>query len=297
MERILKIILAILLFACLFSFPYGYYEFVRFLSFVLFGYFAFDEYKKGNQLKAFIYVALAILFQPLLKISLGRIIWNIVDVLVAIWLIVEAKTSENTIHRENKELIKIEADRGIQINPKRPFPIKKILLFLFGTLFIFLLGHCIYKGVEGTELREDIDYNLGIKEPLQDSTFVAANDSATVVDSAEIQLQAKLDKLKQKYPYPAPNESSNIETEKKYSFVVLETEDKYHSDRTGYITTGVFETTAFMSEDEEYRLLDEATSKAETYLILRNITKRELKSYDSYAEASKAREKYITNTN
>lgn len=34
-----------------------------------------------------VYVGLAILFQPLLKIALGRELWNIVDVIVGIGLI------------------------------------------------------------------------------------------------------------------------------------------------------------------------------------------------------------------
>lgn len=35
-----------------------------------------------------VYVGLAILFQPLIKISLGRELWNIVDVIVGVGLIV-----------------------------------------------------------------------------------------------------------------------------------------------------------------------------------------------------------------
>jgi hypothetical protein len=34
-----------------------------------------------------VYVGLAILFQPLIKIALGRLIWNIVDVIVAAGLL------------------------------------------------------------------------------------------------------------------------------------------------------------------------------------------------------------------
>ena len=34
-----------------------------------------------------IYVALALLFQPFIKVALGRTIWNVVDILVALGLI------------------------------------------------------------------------------------------------------------------------------------------------------------------------------------------------------------------
>ncbi len=38
----------------------------------------------------FIYVALALLFQPFFKIALGRQVWNIVDIVVAVGLLVSA---------------------------------------------------------------------------------------------------------------------------------------------------------------------------------------------------------------
>ena len=34
-----------------------------------------------------VYIALSVLFQPFFKISLGRELWNIVDVIVAVFLI------------------------------------------------------------------------------------------------------------------------------------------------------------------------------------------------------------------
>lgn len=39
-----------------------------------------------------IYVSLAILFQPLIKVSLGRELWNIIDVIVGIGLIISIFT-------------------------------------------------------------------------------------------------------------------------------------------------------------------------------------------------------------
>jgi hypothetical protein len=82
-----KIILAILLFLCLADMPYGYYQFVRFVSCIVFGYLAYisNEEKLNNQ--AIVYVVLALLFQPFIKISLGRELWNIVDVIVGVGLI------------------------------------------------------------------------------------------------------------------------------------------------------------------------------------------------------------------
>ena len=95
---LIKIILAILLFLCLADMPYGYYQFVRFSSCIAFVYIAYisNEEKLTNQ--AIIYVVLALLFQPFIKISLGRDLWNIVDVIVSVGLIlstiIESKKSK-----------------------------------------------------------------------------------------------------------------------------------------------------------------------------------------------------------
>ena len=90
MERFLKIILAILLLICLLDMPYGYYQLVRFIAMISFGYLAFKAYDSKDETFAFIYAALVILFQPIFKISLGRDIWNIVDVIVAVGLIISS---------------------------------------------------------------------------------------------------------------------------------------------------------------------------------------------------------------
>ncbi len=87
-ENIIKIVLAILFFICLADMPYGYYQFVRFAALVGFGYLAFKANEQGYKNETFIYLVLAILFQPFIKIALGRTIWNIMDVVVGIGLIV-----------------------------------------------------------------------------------------------------------------------------------------------------------------------------------------------------------------
>lgn len=87
MDRVIKIILIILLFTCLADMPYGYYELVRFISFISFGFLAYKANQKGNQTEMIIFGSLALLFQPFMKIALGRQIWNIVDVIVGLGLI------------------------------------------------------------------------------------------------------------------------------------------------------------------------------------------------------------------
>jgi len=68
--------------------PYGYYQFVRFAALVGFVILAFQANEQKRQTETIVYVALALLFQPFIKIALGRTLWNIVDVLVGISLLV-----------------------------------------------------------------------------------------------------------------------------------------------------------------------------------------------------------------
>lgn len=67
--------------------PYGYYEFVRFVGLVGFAILAYQANEQGNQGEMILYGSLALLFQPFFKIALGREIWNMVDVVVGIGLI------------------------------------------------------------------------------------------------------------------------------------------------------------------------------------------------------------------
>lgn len=90
----IKVILAILFLVCLADLPYGYYQFVRFAALVGFGYLAFNANQQGVKNEAFIYMALAILFQPFFKIALGRALWNGIDVVVGIGLIVSLLKSD-----------------------------------------------------------------------------------------------------------------------------------------------------------------------------------------------------------
>ncbi|MBE6255202.1 MAG: hypothetical protein E7105_06785 [Prevotella sp.] len=79
--------LATALIVCLFPMPYGYYTLVRFVAMIIFGCMAFNFYKNEEIPLCIIAGSLAMLFQPLFKIALGRTMWNIVDVIVAIALV------------------------------------------------------------------------------------------------------------------------------------------------------------------------------------------------------------------
>ena len=88
MNNVIKIVLAVLMLLCLANMPYGYYQFVRFASLVGFTILAYESIKKEKIVEVIIYVSLALLFQPFFKVALGRVMWNIVDVVVGVGLLI-----------------------------------------------------------------------------------------------------------------------------------------------------------------------------------------------------------------
>ena len=78
--------IAVALLLCLFKMPYGYYTFIRWITMIYFVCIAVVYGKK----QLFITIpaaSLVILFQPFFKIALGRTMWNVVDLVVAVALV------------------------------------------------------------------------------------------------------------------------------------------------------------------------------------------------------------------
>ncbi len=96
MHNLIKIILALLFFLCLLNMPYGYYQFVRFAALVGFVILAYQANEQQNKSEMIMYIGLALLFQPFVKVALGRTIWNLVDVLVGIGLLASIIMRKNT---------------------------------------------------------------------------------------------------------------------------------------------------------------------------------------------------------
>lgn len=86
--KIVKIALIFILVGCLFNMPYGYYQFVRLAAIIGFGLLSYDAIKHQQRIIATIYVALILLFQPFIKIVIHRPEWQIIDILVAVFLII-----------------------------------------------------------------------------------------------------------------------------------------------------------------------------------------------------------------
>lgn len=98
MMRRLKQILIIALVLCLALMPYGYYILVRYFAMIIFGLMAYQYYQEKKKNLMITFGTLAVLFQPFIKIPLGRVVWNIVDIAIAVVLLVML-----LIERESKK--------------------------------------------------------------------------------------------------------------------------------------------------------------------------------------------------
>lgn len=84
---LLKLAIAVLLILCLADMPYGFYQLVRFATAAAFAYLSYDYFRMRKDGYGFLFAALAVLFQPIFKIALGRILWNCIDIIVAVLLV------------------------------------------------------------------------------------------------------------------------------------------------------------------------------------------------------------------
>lgn len=85
--KTIQLILAALLLLCLAPMPYGYYQLLRFVAMVAFGWMAYGYYVEKKEGLMVTFCALTLLFQPFIKVALGRELWNMVDVTVAALLL------------------------------------------------------------------------------------------------------------------------------------------------------------------------------------------------------------------
>ena len=85
-KEIVSIVLAFILLLCLFPLPYGFFVFIRLITTIVFGYFAYDFYQRGETAKCIVSALIMLLFQPIAKITFEREIWNVIDIIVALLL-------------------------------------------------------------------------------------------------------------------------------------------------------------------------------------------------------------------
>ena len=101
-KTITKIILTILFILCLANMPYGYFQIVRFLGMFIFAWFAYIDGSRKDKTLFIIWVSSALLINPFIKIALGRAIWNLIDVVWDILLIVTIWVDRKTPIDQNR---------------------------------------------------------------------------------------------------------------------------------------------------------------------------------------------------
>lgn len=84
MQIIIKIILSVLFLGCLFKMPYYYFSLVRILGMTGFALLAYSEKDKDDKSWMVIWIISAFVVNPILKIPLGRTLWNLIDLL---WIV------------------------------------------------------------------------------------------------------------------------------------------------------------------------------------------------------------------
>ncbi len=106
MTIVIKIALALLLAGCLLDMPYGYFQFIRLAGCIGFCYLAYVENEKKSMHTVVLFVAFAILLNPIWKIHFSRYVWNVIDVIIATILIAFATFELIVYLRRSKNLNK-----------------------------------------------------------------------------------------------------------------------------------------------------------------------------------------------
>jgi hypothetical protein len=83
---IARLVTSILLFIALSNLPIGYYKFLRWVVCATALYTAFISYNKKEQINigVWLFVLIAILFNPIIPFYLGRQFWQISDIIVSV---------------------------------------------------------------------------------------------------------------------------------------------------------------------------------------------------------------------
>lgn len=80
--------LAVALIVCLLKMPYGFYTIIRLATAIIMGCWSVRFSSQSRWPLAVISGSIVLLCQPLIPIALDRFTWNVVDVLLAIFLLV-----------------------------------------------------------------------------------------------------------------------------------------------------------------------------------------------------------------
>lgn len=90
-----------------------------------------------------------------------------------------------------------------------------------------------------------------------------------------------------------PNIIQPEKEQRKHAFVVFKVRDKYFDHKESVMVTGIFDTPFFINADEEYKILDDVQEQCRYQLFDKNILERFMMRFDSYAQASREKERIL----
>ena len=86
--EVIKYLISVLLMLCWLFMPNEYYMIVRWAVMIAMIVLAFGDNKEKNFGKYVLYVFIGVLFNPIIIIELPRLVWNIIDLVVAALLLI-----------------------------------------------------------------------------------------------------------------------------------------------------------------------------------------------------------------
>lgn len=102
MEKALKIIVAFLLICTMFSLSFDLHQFVSLIAVVLLAILSYNSYVYKRPIEVITYLVFIVIFQPLYVFTLPAIVWNVIVVFVAFYLI--GSCFYGSKKRENSQL-------------------------------------------------------------------------------------------------------------------------------------------------------------------------------------------------
>lgn len=82
---------AAMLLIALVPLPYGYYQLLRLVTTVAFGWAAYVAYDRKNETLPWAFGVIALLFNPLIPVHLPRELWMVIDAAAGVFLLTQRK--------------------------------------------------------------------------------------------------------------------------------------------------------------------------------------------------------------
>jgi hypothetical protein len=99
--KVSRLVACVLLLIAVASMPYGYYRFLRIVITIIAGINAFSIFERDNKTLFIVFLAVAILFNPLIPIHLDKATWTPIDLIVGLFFGITAFIKMNNHNVKN----------------------------------------------------------------------------------------------------------------------------------------------------------------------------------------------------